>query len=148
MHKRIFVLAVVGFALFATPSFAENPDFCWYSYDKTRNIEASVKIEEPKKTVENAPKTVWITAYSSTPEETDDTPYITASMTEVRDGVVAANFLPIGTKIKIPKLFGEKIFTVEDRMHHRKKNFVDIWMPSQEEAIDFGIAKATIVIVD
>src|SRR3990167_1248447 len=43
---------------------------------------------------------VTITAYSSTPEETDSTPFITASGTHVRDGVVAANFLPLGTDRK------------------------------------------------
>ena len=41
---------------------------------------------------------VWVTAYSSTPEETDDTPRITASGGEVRDGIVAANFLPFGAE--------------------------------------------------
>ncbi|MDP3003980.1 MAG: hypothetical protein Q8N43_00505, partial [Candidatus Azambacteria bacterium] len=36
---------------------------------------------------------VVLTAYSSTPDQTDDTPFITASNTRVRDGIVAANFL-------------------------------------------------------
>src|SRR3989344_299704 len=42
---------------------------------------------------------VWLTAYSSTPEQTDETPFITASGSYVRNGVVAANFLPMGAKI-------------------------------------------------
>jgi len=148
MAKRIFILAALGFALFAAPSLAENPDVCWYSYEETRNIQAKVAIGAPETDEPGTPKTVWVTAYSSTPEETDATPFITASQTEVRDGVIAANFLPIGTRVMIPELFGEKIFVVEDRMHRRKKNFVDIWMPSKEEARNFGIAKADIVILD
>ncbi|MBU4466828.1 hypothetical protein KKF47_02055, partial [Patescibacteria group bacterium] len=47
-----------------------------------------------------------ITAYSSTVWETDDTPFITAAGTQTRDGVIASNLLPFGTKVKIPKLFG------------------------------------------
>ncbi len=90
---------------------------------------------------------VWVTAYASVPEETDDTPFITASNKHVKDGFLAANFLPFGTKVTIPSLFGNKVFTVEDRMSKRKTGFVDIWMPSVSDAKDFGIHKAQIVIV-
>lgn len=81
---------------------------------------------------------VVITAYSSTPGETDDTPFITASGSTVRDGIVAANFLPFGTEIKIPKLFGNKMFVVEDRMSPKKGYHIDIWFPSRPEALEFG----------
>ena len=91
---------------------------------------------------------VWVTAYSSSPDETDSTPNITASNKAPHDGVLAANFLPLGSKVKIPSLFGDKIFTVEDRMNKRKKNFVDIWMPTKQDALKFGIAKADIVLID
>ena len=53
---------------------------------------------------------VVVTAYSSTVWQTDDTPFITASGTTVRDGIVAANFLPMGTKVRFPHLYREKIF--------------------------------------
>lgn len=92
-------------------------------------------------------KRVWVTAYSSTEEETDDTPFITAQGTGVRDGIVAANFLSFGTLLQIPKLFGERIFVVEDRMHRRKINFIDIWMPTKEKAEEFGIYYTDIVIL-
>ena len=81
---------------------------------------------------------VWITAYASMPEQTDDTPFITATGNYVRDGVVAANFLPFGTKIRMPELFGEKVFVVEDRMHSRFQNSVDIWFADNKEAKNFG----------
>ena len=82
----------------------------------------------------------WITAtaYTSRVQETDDTPFITASGSTVRDGIVAANFLPFGTEIKIPKLFGNKIFVVEDRMSPKKGYHIDIWFPSRPEALEFG----------
>ncbi len=82
---------------------------------------------------------VVVTAYSSTVAQTDDTPYITASGDWVRYGIVAANFLPFGTELKIPEIFGNRIFVVLDRMHHRKGYQIDVWFQSTQEAIDFGI---------
>lgn len=90
---------------------------------------------------------VWVTAYSSSPEETDSTPFVTAMNTQVRDGIVAANFLPMGTKIRIPAIFGEREFVVEDRMHRRKTDFVDVWMPTKEEAQHFGITRTVIEVL-
>lgn len=83
---------------------------------------------------------VWATAYTSDPNETDDTPFITASGSYVYDGVIAANFLPIDTKVRIPELYGDKIFTVEDRMNSRydNLNIIDIWFKDKPEAIKFG----------
>ena len=93
-------------------------------------------------------KTVWVTAYTSDPDETSDHPLITASGGMVRDGEVAANFLPFGTKIQIPALFGDKIFTVEDRTSPKFGGRVDIWMPTYNKAVNFGIQSAQIVILD
>jgi len=91
---------------------------------------------EPKKTKQIR---VIITAYSSTPEETDSTPFITASGERVREGIIANNLLPFGTKVRIPELFGDKIFVVEDRMNAKKGYYhVDIWYPSYHEAKNFG----------
>jgi len=91
---------------------------------------------------------VEITAYSSTESQTDSTPFIAASGKHVYDGMVAANFLPFGTKIKIPELFGDKIFIVDDRMNKRYQNRVDIWYANTNSAIKFGIQKAIIEIVE
>ena len=88
-----------------------------------------------------------VTAYTSTPDETDNTPFITASGMRVCDGIVATNLLPFGTKIRIPTLFGEKIFTVEDRMAPRMKNVVDVWMPTKAAALRFGANYADMVVI-
>lgn len=79
-----------------------------------------------------------ITAYSSTPEETDSTPFITASGSYVRFGIIAANWLAIGTAVRIPEFFGKQVFIVEDRMHTKYHDNVDVWLPSKKEAINFG----------
>jgi 3D (Asp-Asp-Asp) domain-containing protein len=87
------------------------------------------------------------TAYSSTPDQTDDTPFITASGTTVRAGVVAANFLPIGTRLRIPDYYGDTIFVVEDRMNERYDKRLDIWMETREQAIIWGLRYVAIEVL-
>jgi len=92
---------------------------------------------------------VVATGYSSSPEETDDSPLITASGSCVREGIIANNLLPFGTEIRIPELYGEKIFIVEDRMHWRKSYYqIDIWFASKEEAKNFGAQKTYIEVLE
>ena len=90
---------------------------------------------------------VVITAYSSRVGETDDTPFMTAAGTKVRPGVVAANWLPLGAKIRIPALFGDQVFLVEDRMHSRMNGKVDVWFSSTDEALRFGTQVARVEIL-
>jgi len=88
-----------------------------------------------------------VTAYASEVDETDDTPFVTANGTYVHDGIVATNVLPFGTKVEIPALFGDKIFTVEDRMNAKMKNRMDVWMPTRQQAINFGANYADIIVL-
>lgn len=89
-----------------------------------------------------------ITVYSSTPDQTDDSPFIAATGKYVHDGMIAANGLPFGTKIKIPALYGEKIFTVEDRMNARYGfGHFDIWMDApRQELMKFGVKRLAVEI--
>jgi len=82
--------------------------------------------------------TVQVSGYNSEVGQTDDSPFITASNTHVRDGIVASNMFPFGTVIKIPSLYGDKIFVVEDRMNKRYQNNVDIWFADHTEALKLG----------
>ena len=66
----------------------------------------------------------------------------------MRDGIIAANFLKIGTQVKIPALYGDKVFVVEDRMAKKNSHKVDIWMPSKTDALQFGVKKAEIVVLE
>ena len=82
---------------------------------------------------------VVATGYSSTVGQTDNTPFITASGSTVEDGIVANNLLPFGTEIRIPELYGDKIFVVKDRMNKKKGYYhVDIWFPEYDQAKGFG----------
>jgi 3D (Asp-Asp-Asp) domain-containing protein len=92
--------------------------------------------------------TIPVTAYTSEVWQTDDSPCITASGLDVceRDieNVVAANFLSIGTRVKIPELYGDRVFYVEDRMNARYKYKMDIWMKNLADAKQFGVQYVTI----
>lgn len=82
---------------------------------------------------------VTVTAYSSTPDQTDNSPFITANGSWVYDGLVAANFLAFGTAIKFPDYFGDKVFTVNDRMNSKYNSRIDVWMPTRAQAKEFGV---------
>jgi len=92
--------------------------------------------------------TIPLTAYTSEVWQTDDTPCITASGLDVCErnveNVVAANFLPIGTRVRIPELFGDRVFYVEDRMNRRYHYKMDIWMRDLQDARNFGLQYATV----
>lgn len=97
-------------------------------------------------------KHIIITAYNSEVGQTDDSPCITANNFNVcESGVentIAANFLPFGTKVKIPELFGERVFIVRDRMNKRYSNRVDIWMMERPNAVNFGVKIAKIIVLE
>ncbi len=95
-------------------------------------------------------KTVVATAYSSEAAQTDSTPCIPAmwkfnlcdyfAATGIED-TIAANFLPLGTKVRFPEVYGDKIFVVRDRMNakYNGKSRIDFWMSSKPAAVKFGV---------
>lgn len=107
---------------------------------ESRGVRSNLNVNKAKKQPDLRLRAI-ITAYTSTPDQTDDTPFIAATGKRVYDGMIAANGLPFGTKIKIPSLYGEKIFTVDDRMNSRYGlGRMDIWLDtSRSEAMQFGL---------
>ncbi|MEA3295922.1 MAG: hypothetical protein U9Q27_02170 [Patescibacteria group bacterium] len=94
-------------------------------------------------------RNVIITAYSSTVWQTDSTPFITASGNYVKDGIIANNLLPFGTKVRIPEIYGDKIFVVEDRMHWKKSDYhIDIWFDTYNGAKKFGAQKTYMEVLE
>lgn len=89
--------------------------------------------------------TVTATAYSSVIGETDSDPFTTASGSRTRIGTAAANFLPLGTQLRI----GGRIYVVEDRLNSRfeGERWIDIWMTMPEMARQFGVRSLEIEIV-
>lgn len=125
-------------------TLAEEPEEICISIPRAIYCGTSENLDIPSLTFsKDVPiKTFWVlaTAYSSTPDQTDDTPFITAMGTHVRDGIVATNILKFKTRVKFPNEYGDKWFVVEDRMNSRYNGLrrMDIWMPTREEAKQFG----------
>ncbi len=85
---------------------------------------------------------VTITAYSSTVDQCDATPYVTATNRPVRIGILAVSDdlrtelgITFGTKVLIP---GHGVFEVQDKMNPRWRRRVDIWHNDREAAMGFG----------
>ncbi|MBM3776813.1 MAG: hypothetical protein FJW23_01065 [Acidimicrobiia bacterium] len=86
-----------------------------------------------------------VTAYSSSPDETWGDPLVTASGRKVFDGLVACpRRFPFGTKFRI----GDRVYTCWDRLHHRYDHRFDIWKPSKEDAIQFGLQRLHVEVVE
>lgn len=85
-----------------------------------------------------------VSAYSSTVDQTDDTPFIMASGKHVYDGAIANNCLKFGEEVIIDR----KVYTVEDRMNKRYGcEYFDIWMETREEALTWGRKDKEIIIL-
>ncbi len=85
--------------------------------------------------------TISMTAYNSEPGQTDASPFTTADGSQVRDGIIAANFLPFNTKVRFPEIFGDRVFEVHDRMNPRYNLRADVWMTNKSDARQLGIKR-------
>ena len=80
-----------------------------------------------------------VSAYTSSPDETDGTPFITASGTSTRPGILACSRKYLfGTHW----LINGRIFECQDRLNKRYEDapfpVFDIWVQSKQEAFNFG----------
>ena len=95
------------------------------------------KLGKPSKVM-----TIAVTAYNSLPGQTDSTPCTTANGFDLcknnKQNVIAANFLPFGTKVRFPDYDPNTIYTVQDRMNARYYYRADIWMKEFSDARQFG----------
>lgn len=118
--------------------------------DSEDSVMAAIKAVEEPATLENPNKKTCLvkaTAYNAMPAQTDDTPTICAWGDKVRPGIIAVSRdlekqgLTRGQEVHV-KGFGK--MTVLDRMHKRKKNQIDIYMETYEDAIEFGVKELKI----
>ncbi|MBI3896272.1 MAG: 3D domain-containing protein [Acidobacteria bacterium] len=85
-----------------------------------------------------------VTAYSSSPDETEGDPLITASGATVRKGIVACSRdYPFGTRF----LIDGEVYECLDRLAPHYDDRIDIWMPSKEEALEHGKKELLIKVV-
>jgi hypothetical protein len=89
---------------------------------------------------------VIVTGYSSTPEETDEDPFVTASNKMVQRGYIALSrdllrpYTPgapftFGDQVEV---LGVGVFQVEDTMNPRYRMRADIWFEDKERALAWG----------
>jgi 3D (Asp-Asp-Asp) domain-containing protein len=111
---------------------------------------------------------VKATAYNSLASQTDDTPHITATGATTSFGIVALSRdlleqIPYGSLVRLrdlgdykngngvghyqTMLDGQAYFIVEDTMHQRKYNQLDIWFPSFNDAIHWGVRRVELEVV-
>ena len=142
------ILAIFSDLLFpkATAAGSVVPDFTAIggevsnqAIEEAKNADGEGRLERAKDISPRRVIYVTITAYSSTPDQTDDSPFVTANGTWVHDGTMAANFLSFGTKVRLPDYSGDKVYVIEDRMNQRYTYRADIWMETREAAKQFGI---------
>lgn len=98
-------------------------------------------------------KKVVFTAYNSEAEQCDSTPCITANGFNVcQHGIedtVAMNGIKMGTKIRIPELFGDRVFVVRDRMNARYgSDRGDVWMLDKTSAKEFGVKLSRVEVLE
>lgn len=87
-----------------------------------------------------------VTAYTSSVDETDADPFITASGKETRRGVIACpSKLSFGTVVE----FEGNEYICEDRMNrrYREQDRFDVWVPHKSEAYAWGLKQGEIVVV-
>ena len=108
------------------------------------------------------------TAYTSSVRETDATPFITATGARTRFGIIAVSRdllgsdLPYGSKVRIEDLgewrtgrgkgrfdamLKDVVFVVEDTMHQRKRQQIDVWMPDRSLALKWGVRRVRITVL-
>lgn len=154
----MFAGAVIGWALFSGVSpAADRPKAAWAEEALTlANMElqqAMSLLQEcfgaPVELSQVRTLPVTLTAYSSTEDQTDDTPYITASNKPVRNGIIAVSHdlmtewgLNFGQRVLIP---GHGLYEVQDRMNRRWRKKVDIWQHDREAAKLFGRQRGVLI---
>jgi 3D (Asp-Asp-Asp) domain-containing protein len=109
------------------------------------------------------------TGYNSVAGQTDATPYVTATGARTRFGVVAVSrdllggSLPYGSLVRLRDLGSyytgrgagafqklldsQTLFIVEDTMHSRKSQQIDVWFPDYSTAISWGVRKVEVEVV-
>ncbi|CUU48072.1 MULTISPECIES: 3D domain-containing protein [Clostridium] len=151
-----------------TGSYKEDLDFQKESTDTDKYAESVKKSDEVSSDSVNTssvknqkqvgkPIKAELTAYSDDPRCSGKWESQTAMQTRTRIGVIAApSNIPLGSKMYIPELQSYKsdgMFDVEDRGGAIKVKkdgtyVIDVWVPSYEEAKQFGRKTTTIYLLE
>lgn len=148
MKKTLLLLLLmfVSLGIFAIATAVSAPATIEYEREEVQEVAPQEKPTEEEKEDNSVLVLATITAYTSSVDETDDTPFITASGSTTGQGVIACpRKYPFGTQVEIQ---GE-LFVCEDRMNIRyegQERF-DIWMETKSEAYQWGVRELHIKVV-
>lgn len=96
-------------------------------------------------------RTLAVTAYTASPDETDDAPVLTASNRPVRLGTVAVsqdlykNGWSFGKKVYIDSL---GVYEINDLVGSQHKRRIDVFMNDKGKALRFGIQSRKITLLE
>lgn len=124
---------------------------------------------EPHGATANLTLEVRATGYNSLSSQTDATPHVTATGTRTRFGVLAASRdllgsdVPYGSLVRLrdlgtfhegrdPGRFqalldSQGIFVVEDTMHRRKTDQIDLWFSDYASAVNWGVRRVRVDVI-
>jgi 3D (Asp-Asp-Asp) domain-containing protein len=112
--------------------------------------------------------TLKSTAYNSHESQTDSSPFVTATGATTAFGIIAVSqdmleHIPYGSLVRLKDLGGYRngrgvgkfqevldtqgLFIVEDTMHPRKVEQIDVWFPHEAEALSWGVRKVELEVV-
>jgi 3D (Asp-Asp-Asp) domain-containing protein len=112
--------------------------------------------------------TLKSTAYNSEESQTDSTPFVTATGATTAFGIIAVSRdmlgnIPYGSLVRLKDLGSYRsgrgegkfqelldsqgLFIVEDTMHPRKIEQIDVWFPHRSEALSWGVRKVELEVV-
>jgi 3D (Asp-Asp-Asp) domain-containing protein len=108
------------------------------------------------------------TAYNSHASQTDSSPTVTATGATTTFGIIAVSRdllgdeIPYGSLVRIrdlgnyrsgrgaghyQDLLSDTLFIVEDTMHPRKAEQIDVWFPSLSQALNWGVRRVEVEVV-
>jgi 3D (Asp-Asp-Asp) domain-containing protein len=169
----IIALLVAQTAAFSDPKPAPAEPVVALALTVSVELLAEPRLVEPRERVVEGPVanpvlSVRGTAYNSMVSQTNDQPFITATGQRTAWGIVAVSRdllggdLPYGTLVRLrdlgnfhngrgagayQDLLDDTTFVVEDTMHPRKRNQIDLWFADYASALAWGVRQLEVEVV-
>jgi 3D (Asp-Asp-Asp) domain-containing protein len=126
-----------------------------------------VRSKPERKTTPFPNLSVRSTAYNSIPNQTDSSPFQTSTGARTRYGIIALSRdllkrIPYGSRVRLQDngswgsgrgrgkynaMLKDTVFVVEDTMHPRKNDTVDVWLPAHDQAMQWGVRRLNMQIL-
>lgn len=138
----LMAFACIGYFLGLIFWHVANASVVFYESPPALNREMSYSVEPPHEFL-----IAEISAYTSSVDETDESPHENASGGRPSHGSVACpSRFDFGTEIMI----NGETYTCDDRMNPRytEGDYFDIWMETKAEAIHFGRVQMSVQVLD